>query len=143
MKYKLHPRCILLLSQILDVEDCRDSITDQVLHMVMKMEFGVRQGEHHTYDNIDEAFENLAGISRSEWIIALLEVHFLYLLIIIEKICDYIYYTHYYAVLSVLIALSKSLHYPQKIQVFYHLLLGRLIPWFFQNKFLWKTSKYD
>ncbi|XP_071521021.1 uncharacterized protein [Panulirus ornatus] len=74
VKYKLHPRCILPLSRVLDIEDCQESFTDQVLHAIMKMEFALQQGKQPDFDNTDEAFENLAGISRSQWIIALLEL---------------------------------------------------------------------
>nr|XP_045625214.1 uncharacterized protein LOC123774729 [Procambarus clarkii] len=74
VKYKLHPRSIIPLAQILEVKECRVSSSDVALYMIMKMELRVRRGEHLKIDSTDKDFEAIFEISKSEWNFALLQL---------------------------------------------------------------------
>nr|XP_053646656.1 uncharacterized protein LOC128698468 [Cherax quadricarinatus] len=75
VKYKLHPRSIIPLAPILEAEDCPDTCCDIILHMMLKMDARVQQGEQLSIDTLDNDFKAIFAISRIEWIVALLQVN--------------------------------------------------------------------
>lgn len=74
VKYKLHPRSIIPLAPILEAEDCPDTCCDIILHMMLKMDARVQQGEQLSIDTLDNDFKAIFAISRIEWIVALLQL---------------------------------------------------------------------